>query len=125
MQKNEDITERFQNLDCPEAEKKVLHDYLISCLAEGKSFSLKRNRVMIMEPDNKNKFLILDLVRTSDENKQVYNCPKCCPVNFSELLTSTVQAEEFKSCLHSQLCKLIWGDIFDPDVDVEDEDQGT
>ena len=123
MQKNEDITERFQNLDCPEAEKKVLHDYLISCLAEGKSFSLKRNRVMIMEPDNKNKFLILDLVRTSDENKQVYNCPKCCPVNFSELLTSTVRAEEFKSCLHSQLCKLIWGDIFDPDVDVEDDDE--
>ena len=76
-----------------------------------------------MEHDNKNKFLILDLVRTSDENKQVYNCRKCCPVNFSELLTSAVPAEEYKSCLHSQLCELIWGDTFDLDVDVEDDEE--
>ena len=122
MHRNEDITERFKNFDCPEDEKKVLHNYLISCLAAGKSFQLKRNRVMIMEHENKNKFIILDLVRTSDENRQVYICPKCSPVDFTELLTSTVPAEQFKSCLHSQLCKLIWGDIFDLNVDVEDDE---
>ena len=123
LHRNADITERFKNLDCPDDEKKVLHNYLISCLAEGKSFQLKRNRVMIMEQENKNKFIILDLVRTSDENQQVYICPKCFPIDFCELLTSTVPADQFKSCLHSQLCKLIWGDIIEFIVDVEDDEE--
>lgn len=120
---NEDVTERFKKLDIPEDEKKILHDYLISCLAEGRSFSLKRNRVMIMEHERKNKFIILELIQTSDENKHVYHCPKCSPNDFSKLLTSSVSAEQFKSCLHTQLCKVIWGDIFDRKVDVEDDEE--
>ena len=117
------VTERFKKLDCPESEKKVLHDYLISCLAEGKKFPLKRNRVMIMEEKNKNRFIILDIVRTSVVNKQYYICPKCSRVDFSELLTTSVMAEQYKSCLHSELCKLIWGDDFDLDIDVEDDEE--
>ena len=119
---NAGITERFKKLDCPESEKKVLQDYLISCLAEGKNFPLKRNRVMIMEEKNKNKYIVLDVVRTSVVNKQFYICPKCSRMEFCELLTNSVMAEQYKSCLHSELCKLIWGDDFDLHVDDEEID---
>ena len=54
-QKNDNaaITERFRNLTCPEEKKQVLNDYLMAILAEGRSFLLKRNRVMIIEQNNK------------------------------------------------------------------------
>ena len=123
MEKNSMITERFKKLDCPESEKKILHKYLMACLAEGKTFCLKRSRVMIVEYETKNKFIILDIVRTDDENKQFYMCPKCSDLNFSEFLTSAVPSSAFKSCLHSELCKLVWGDTFEHNLDVEDDDE--
>ena len=101
---NAGITERFKKLDCPESEKKVLQDYLISCLAEGKNFPLKRNRVMIMEEKNKNKYIVLDVVRTSVVNKQFYICPKCSRMELCELLTNSVID-------------------FDLDIDVEDDEE--
>ena len=84
----------FKKLDCPESDKKVLDDYLISCLAEGNIFPLKRNRLMIMEEKNKNRFIILEIVRTYVVNKQFYICPKSSRVEFSELLTNSVMAEQ-------------------------------
>ena len=98
---NAAITERFKRLNCPESEKKVLHKYLMSCLADGKAFLLKRNRVMVMDKDEKNKFVILDKIDTTEDEKQVYICRKCSNMNFSSFLTSRVSAEEFKSCVHT------------------------
>ena len=122
---NEKVTERFKNLICSESEKNALHTYLFSCLAEGKSYQLKRNRVMIMESGNSNKFIILELVRTTDEKKMCYICPKCFPISYANFLSSTISAEHFKSCIHTRLCTLIWGDEYDISinvVDVEEED---
>ena len=116
-QKNDNaaITERFKNLTCPEEKKHVLNNYLMAILAEGRSFLLKRNRVMIMEQNNKNKFLILEKIETSDDSKIFYTCTKCSNIKFSSLLTGKVPAEEFKKCIHSELCNLLWGDTVDLD----------
>ena len=78
---------------------------------------------MIVEHETKNKFIILNIVRTDDENKQFYMCPKCSDLNFSEFLTSAVPSAAFKSYLHSELCKLVWGDTFEHNLDVEDDDE--
>ena len=119
---NEKITERFKDLACSEQEKEVLQAYLFSCLGGGKTHRLKRNRVMIMEEKNKNKFIILQLVRTADENKICYACPKCFPVNYAEFLSSTIAADKFKSCIHTKLCHIIWGDEYDLQIDIVDDD---
>ena len=65
---------------------------------------------MIEDDENHKKFIILNLVQTVDENKNVYICSKCSHLSFSSLLTNFVAAEDFRPCLHSQLCCLIWGD---------------
>ena len=122
-QGNESVTERFQNLGCSESEKKLLESYLFSCLAEGKNFKLKRNRVMIMEHENQNKYIILDIISTSEEIKKIYICPKCSHKDFSELLTTAVSAEEYNACLHTKLCELIWGEVIDLDVDISDDEE--
>ena len=123
-QKNDNaaITERFRNLTCPEEEKQVLHNYLMSILAEGKSFLLKRNRVMIMEQNTKNKFLILERIETSGDSKVFYLCTKCSNIKFSSFLTGKVQADEFKTCIHSELCNLLWGDKVDLDENEKAEE---
>ena len=120
---NEKITLRFKDLTCSESDKKVLHAYLFSCLAEGRKYRLKRNRVMIMEKEQTNKYVILDTARTSDENRLVYLCPKCFPVRFGEFLSGTISAENFKSCLHTRLCYLIWGDENNIEINVVDNDE--
>ena len=56
---NENITKRFRALDCTESEKQNLYKSLFACLDVGKSFKLRRNRVMILKPEHKNKFIIL------------------------------------------------------------------
>ena len=119
---NEKITERFKDLACSEKEKELLQAYLFSCLGEGKNHRLQRNRVMIMEEENKNKYIILELVRTSNENKLCYACPKCFPVKYAEFLSSTIPADKFKSCIHTKLCNLIWGDEYDLQIDIVDDD---
>ena len=119
----EGVTERLQNLKCSDEQKKVYSEYLFSCLADGKNFKLKRNRVMIMDNEGKNKFIILDLVSTADENKQVYICPKCSHTDFCNLLTSSVPVDQFKTCIHTELCNLIWGDTVDLDVDIIDNEE--
>ena len=78
----EGVTQRLTNLKCSDEEKKILSDYLFSCLADGKNFKLKRNRVMVMDNEGKDKYIILDLVPTTDENKQMYICPKCSHLDF-------------------------------------------
>ena len=120
---SEGVTERFQLLTCPESEKQILRDYLFSCLAEGANYKLKRNRVMIMEQKNKNKFIILELVPTSDENKQMYICPKCSHIDVSNFLTEAVPCEQFESCLHTQLCVIIWGNMVQLHLDILDDEE--
>jgi hypothetical protein len=66
---NEKVTERFKNLICSESEKNALHAYLFSSLVKGKSYRLKRNRVLIMEKEDNNKFIILQVVGTKDGNR--------------------------------------------------------
>ena len=111
------ITERCRNLTCSEDKKQVLNNYLMSILAEGKSFLLKQNRVMIMEQDNKNKFLILEKIETSEDSKVFYLCTKCSDIKFSSFLTGKVPADKFKTCIHSEICNLLWGEM----VHLEDE----
>ena len=106
---NSKITERFQNLDCPESEKNRLHNYLFTCLAKGKNYELKRQRVMIMEESDENKFVVLERVSTADENQTYFSCPKCFPRTYTEFLSPTFSIENFKVCIHTQLCGLIWG----------------
>ena len=118
---HDSVSKRLQNLRCSDKEKKILSEYLFSCLADGKNFNLKRNRVMISENVTKNKFIILELVPTADEDKQMYICPKCSNINFCNLLTSSVPADQFKNCIHSELCNLIWGDTVNLDVDIIDD----
>ena len=117
------VTERFQLLKCSDTDKKSLQRYLFSCLAEGKNFKLKRNRVMIMDQENQNKYIILEIATTSDEHRQIYICPKCSHKDFCDLLTSAVSAEDFKSCLHAELCRLIWGEQIEIDVDVVNDEE--
>ena len=122
---NAAVTERFRNLNCPETEKQNLHKYLMSILSEGKSFLLQRNRVMIMEQDNKNRFIILDRIDTSDETRFFYICPSCSNIKFSSYLTGKVSAKEYRSCLHSEVCKLLWGDMSDPNNISEEGSEET
>ena len=119
---NEKITERFNELDCSDDEKNTLHTYLFSCLGEGKNFRLKRNRVMITEEEDKNKYILLDIVKTSVDNQVSYICPKCFPVFFGEFLSSEIAADQFKSCIHTKLCYIIWGDEYDIEVNVSEDD---
>ena len=119
----EGAMKRLKELKCSEEQKKKLGEHLFSCLAEGKSFKLKRNRVMIMDPGAKNKFIILDLVTTIDEEKQIYVCPKCSNLDYSNFLTASVSYDQFKSCIHSELCHVIWGDLA-VNVDVMDDEEG-
>ena len=118
---HDSVSKRLQHLRCSDKEKKILSEYLFSCLADGKNFKLKRNRVMISENVTKNKFIILELVPTADEDKQMYICPKCSNINLCNLLTSSVPADQFKTCIHSELCNLIWGDTVNLDVDIIDD----
>ena len=124
---NAAITERYKKMNCPEAEKQDLHKYLMSILAEGKSFLLKRNKVMIMEQENKNRFIILERIDTTDDCKYFYICPLCSNVKFSSYLTEKVSAEEFRACVHSKVCQLLWGDM--PDLrdngESDDDDKET
>ena len=117
-----DMTERLRNLKCSEEEKKDLGEYLFSCLAEGKNYTLKRNRVMIMDNEDKNKYVILDSVPTSDENKQMFMCPKCSHIDYSNYLTDLVACDQFNACIHSNLCYLIWGDL-GAIIDVTDDEE--
>ena len=117
---NEKVTERFTNLVCSESEKNELHTYLFSSLVKGKSYQLKRNRVMIMEKEDDKKFIVLQLVRTKDVSKICYICPKCFPVSYGEFVCSSILPAHFKSYIHTKLCTLIWGDECDLSVDVVD-----
>ena len=103
---NEKVTERFKNLICSESEKNELHTYLFTSLVEGKSYKLKRNRVMIREKEDDKKFIILQLVRTKDDSKICYICPKCFPVSYGEFICSSILPAQFKSCIHTTLCTL-------------------
>ena len=118
---NEKITERFRSLDCTESEKEILHNYLFACLDEGKSFKLKRNLVMILQHEHKNKFMILKVVKTSIENQIAYICSKCFKTSFGEFLSTEIQADKFKSCIHTKVCNLIWGSNYDIEVDIMDD----
>ena len=62
---NENITKRFRELDCTESEKQNLYKYLFACLDVGKSFKLRRNQVMILKPEHKNKFIILKALQAN------------------------------------------------------------
>ena len=119
---NENITKRFRELDCTESEKQNLYKYLFACLDVGKSFKLRRNRVMILKPEHKNKFIILKVVKTSIENQVAYICPQCFKSSFGEFLSSEIQADKFKSCIHTKLCNLIWGNEYDIEVDIDDDE---
>ena len=120
---NEKITQRFNSLICTESEKNELHNYLFGCLAKGKNYKLGRNRVMIMEKDDENKYIILNLVRTTKETQICYICSKCFPLSYGDFLSSTISAENFKTCVHTQLCTLIWGDEIHLFVDVVGEEE--
>ena len=100
---NSKITERFQNLNCSESEKNRLHDYLFTCLAKGKIYELKRQRVMIMEENDENKFVVLEKVTTANENQIYFSCPKCFPRTYTEFLSPTLSIENFKTCIHKKI----------------------
>ena len=118
-----EVVERFKIIDSSTPINKTdVLQYLVNCMTEGKSFILKRRRVMVMEYKEKNKFLILKRIRTCDENKQVYLCPKCSPIDFNQLLTNFVDSKDFRPCLHSELCRLLWGDEMPVEIDIEDSD---
>ena len=116
------MIERLKNVKCSEDEKKALGEYLFSCLAEGKNFRLKRNRVMIMDSEDKNKYVIMDLVATLDEDKQMYMCSKCSHLDYSNYLTDFVSYDEFNACIHSNLCHVIWGDL-GAVIDITDDEE--
>ena len=104
------ITERFQNFDCSDLDKNRLHTYLFNTLGKSKCYKLKRQRVMIPEEDDENKFIVLDNVKTVNENQACYSCPKCFPTAHTEFLAPTLSLENLKTCIHTKLCTLIWGD---------------
>ena len=90
------MTERLQNLRCSDEKKSELRDYLFSCLAKGKNFKLMRNRVMIMDNEKENKYIILELVPTTNENKHMFMCPKCSSMEVSNYLTTSVPYDAFQ-----------------------------
>ena len=51
-----------------------------------------------------------------------YICPKCFPVFFGEFLSCEIAADQFKSCIHTKLCNIIWGDEYDIEVNVSEDD---
>ena len=118
----ESVTKRFNEMQCSPAEKESLQSYLFTLLSAGSNFRLKRNRVMIQEHDHKNKYVILDIVRTSVENEVYYLCHKCFPVSYGNFLSGGISRENFKTCIHSKICFLIWGGSYDIEVNIENED---
>ena len=77
---------------------------------------------MIMEEEDKNKYILLDIVKTSVDNQVSYICPKCFSVFFGEFLSCEIAADQFKSCIHTKLCNIIWGDEYDIEVNVSEDD---
>ena len=123
LQNTEIVTKRFKSLVCSEEEKFELGGYLFSCLADGNYYRLKRDRVMICEQNHKLKFLVLDIAKTAVDDKHVYVCPKCSPIDFSKLLTNVIPPDQYKSCVHTKVCKLLWGELHDICIGVVDDDK--
>ena len=69
-----------------------------------------------MDNEDKDKFVIMDLVPTPDEKKQMYMCLKCWHLDYYNYLTDSVSYDEFNGCIHSNV---IWGDL-DANIDVTD-----
>ena len=118
----EAVTQRFDSLVCPESDKDILRKYLFSSLAESSYYKLKRNRVMIREVEKKDRFVILDLVPTANENEHGYICPKCSTIDVSNMLTKMVSSAMFKNCIHTRLCELLWGNTDEFKVDIDDNE---
>ena len=107
------ITQRFKNFVASKPYKSELQSSLFSIMKEGVFFNLKRNKVLIRNTTTKtkDKLIILDVYK--NEQKLVYYCcPVCTDKKIVESLTGSFKPESLSSCLHSDVCQILWGNQY-------------
>ena len=113
MTESELITERFKQFCGSKMYKAELQSSLFGVMKEGDFFKLKRNKVMVKNATSrtKNKFVILDLYK-NDKDIIYYCCPVCTDKKIVEALKDRSNFETLSSCLHSDVCQILWGNEY-------------
>ena len=108
------ITQRFKEFIGTKTYKTDLQSSLFSIMKDGEFFKLKRNKVMIKNTTSKtkDKYIILDVYR-NNKGMVYYCCPICCDRKIVESLTEGVHFESLSHCIHSDVCKILWGDQYE------------
>ena len=94
--------------------KADLQSSLYSIMKDSDFFKLKRNKVMIKNTTSKtkDKYIILDVFQNI-KGIVHYCCPICCDRKIVESLTEGFNFESLPHCIHSDVCKILWGDQYE------------
>ena len=116
------ITLRYKNFTGSKEYKGELQSSLFEIMKENDFFKLRRNKVLIKNTttQTKDKFIILDVFQ-NDTEEVYYCCPVCTDKKIVECLSDSFSAEALSSCLHSDACKILWGNEYHLQTDSEEE----
>ena len=105
---NASITERLKKFSCKTDE---LKSSIYGIMKEGKFQQLRRNKVLIknVTTTTKDKFIILDYFR-DEKGALYYCCPICTDRKIVESLSENFISENLAKCVHSDTCKILFGD---------------
>ena len=108
------ITQRFKEFTATKTYKADLQSSLFNLMKDGDFFKLKRNKVMIKNTTSKtkDKYIILDVFR-NNEGIIFYCCPICSDKKIVDSLTEGFNFESVPHCIHSDVCKILWGDHYE------------
>ena len=105
MSTNKIISEIFSELNLSDGNKVKLQGYYSRLVRNKHYFKLSRNRVMVKD-EKSTKFIVLDFKAIKEDN--IYLCRKCMNVDGLQYM-SVFDPSQLEPCLHSQVCKLLWG----------------
>ena len=100
------VAKRFKDFIASSDYKSKLQSALYGVMKEGKSFKLKRNRVLIKDttPMSKYKFIILDIYE-NNLGQKYYCCPICSDKKILDNLNVDFEINTLPRCLHSDVCQ--------------------
>ena len=115
------ITSRFKHFDGSKEYKAELQSALFKVMKECNFFKLRRNKVLIknVNSETKNKFVILT-VHFVCENAY-YCCPLCSDQKIVDCLSESCSPETLPSCIHSDVCRILWGEDIAIENDIDEE----
>ena len=115
------ITSRFKHFDGSKEYKAELQSALFEVMKECNFFKLRRNKVLIknVNSETKNKFVILN-VHFVCENAY-YCCPLCSDQKIVDCLSESCSPETLPSCIHSDVCRILWGEDIAIENDIDEE----